>query len=324
MTRKFAPPPTKFQGSVSAQPKPRAVTKGAVVPAPPTRFGAVASVQAKCPPDIVAPAGNGRVVQAMMFGQNFQEEQASPAELMAAFGERIRFSAAMSDFLVSEFPPDNAFAEPEEMEGIDEEPVYQQAPQFDFSKLFLQQKVEPVWQNSSIQMAGKKKGAKKHIGVTDGTYKPGKKFIESPSSKKAYIVHKYDNRDFYYQKDASGRVTEMQGTLRHVIAKRQKTGKVKNKRKDDHSSHLIAHSLGGDPKFTDNYVSMKASINSQGGEWHQMEHYVRERLKKANSKAYMACILEYNGTAKGRPSRIRVSVYFNRIPYKVDFTINTP
>lgn len=324
MTRKFAPPPTKFGGS-SAQSKPQTVTKGAAVPPPPTRFGAVSLVQAKRQPDRAAPAGGGRVVQAMMFGQNFQEEQASPAELMAVFGERIRFSAAMSDFLVSEFPPDDAFAEPEEMEGIDEEPVYQQAPQFDFSNLFLQQKKAPGWQNCAIQMAAKKKKvAKKHVGVTDKTYVPGKKFIDSPSSKKTYLVHQYDGRDFYYKKDATNRVTEMHGTLRHVIAKRQKTGKVKNKRKNDHSSHLIAHSLGGDPKFTDNYVSMKDSINSHGGEWHQMEHYVRERLKKANSKAYMACVLEYNGTAKGRPSRIRVSVYFNRIPYKVDFTINTP
>jgi hypothetical protein len=139
-----------------------------------------------------------------------------------------------------------------------------------------------------------------------------------------YTTHPYSNRNYFYQQDNTGRITKYQGRLSYVKGGRSATKKTKNKRVNDDNAHLIAHSLGGNPKFALGYVAMARVINQRGGDWYRMESYIRRRLVMKNSKVYMATKPHYPTPTMKRPDYIEVSVYFNRSPYKIKFRINTP
>lgn len=114
------------------------------------------------------------------------------------------------------------------------------------------------------------------------------------------------------------------GPLHYVQGGRVGTKKTKNKRVADENAHLIAHSIGGDPRFTLGYVAMKRNINRDNGHWYMMERYIRDRLKAKGSKVYMAVKPHYPSDTMKRPDYILISVYFNRAPYKISFKILTP
>jgi hypothetical protein len=139
-----------------------------------------------------------------------------------------------------------------------------------------------------------------------------------------YNTHNYGGRTYYHQSDARGRITKYQGPLTYVQGGRVATIKTKNKRKTDQNGHLIAHSVGGDPHFALGYVAMNKQINSAGGDWGRMEGYIRSRLQQTGIMVYMAVKPNYPSATMHRPDSVRVSVYFNRSPFKVTFNINTP
>lgn len=139
-----------------------------------------------------------------------------------------------------------------------------------------------------------------------------------------YTTHAYSNRSYYYQQDNSGRITKYQGRLAYVKGGRSATKKTRNKRVNDDNAHLIAHSLGGNPKFALGYVAMARTINQRGGAWYKMEGYIRARVQQKGTKVYMATKPHYPTPTMKRPDYIDVSVYFNRSPYKIKFRIDTP
>lgn len=141
---------------------------------------------------------------------------------------------------------------------------------------------------------------------------------------KGYLTHTFSGRQYYFKSDAQKRTIRYQGALSVVKGGRTATKKTKNKRKADENAHLIAHSLGGDPYFTQGYVAMSQNINRNNGDWYRMEGYIRNRLKANKTKAYMAVKPHYPTPSIKRPDYIEVSVYFNRAPYKLKFKIPTP
>lgn len=136
----------------------------------------------------------------------------------------------------------------------------------------------------------------------------------------------YGGRNYYWRLDAQNRTDRMEGQIELTDAPRTATKKTRGKRKNDHNGHLIAHSLGGDPKFTAAYVAMARSVNLAGGAWGRMEAYVRRMLSGRSMRAYMVTKPMYPGpgskASKVRPDRILVSVYFSVKPYKAKFVIN--
>ncbi|MBW4632741.1 MAG: DNA/RNA non-specific endonuclease [Iphinoe sp. HA4291-MV1] len=138
------------------------------------------------------------------------------------------------------------------------------------------------------------------------------------------IQHTHDGRTYYSRTDAQGRVTKIAGSLVYTKSKRIGTPKVPYKRKGDHAGHLIAHSFGGPPKFTGNFVAMKKEINLAGGDWGRMEAYIRGRLKAPKTKAWMSVKPVFANDKTKRPSEINVTVKFNRQPYERTFNIQTP
>ncbi|HWS85707.1 MAG TPA: DNA/RNA non-specific endonuclease [Pyrinomonadaceae bacterium] len=189
--------------------------------------------------------------------------------------------------------------------------------------------VQPKMMPGVIQAAKRKQKTRPLPGTvidTDRTGVRAKLNRGTPSAGKIgnYNTHGYGGRTYYHQVDGRGRITKYQGPLRYVSGGRVATVPTKNKRKGDQNGHLIAHSLGGDPKFSLGYVAMKRSINLAGGDWGKMESYVRYRLQQKGIKVYMAVKPSYATATIGRPNSIRVSVYFNRSPFKVIFNIDTP
>ena len=145
----------------------------------------------------------------------------------------------------------------------------------------------------------------------------------NPKSMLNYTRSTHGGRHYYSRKDAAGRVTKFAGGLVYTRTARKSTPKVPYKRKNDQAGHLIAHSFGGPPKFTDNFVAMNKTINSKGGAWGRMESYIRMRLQQSGIKVWMSVKPHYPGIKK-RPDRIAVSLTFNRSPFKVKFNIPTP
>lgn len=137
-------------------------------------------------------------------------------------------------------------------------------------------------------------------------------------------THTYDGRTYYSRTDAQGRVTKIAGSLVYTKSKRKPTPNVPYKRKGDQAGHLIAHSLGGPPKFTANFVAMKRKINSAGGDWGKMEAYIRKRLQAKNTQAWMSVKPVFANDKIKRPSEINVTVKFNRPPKEKTFNIQTP
>jgi hypothetical protein len=136
-------------------------------------------------------------------------------------------------------------------------------------------------------------------------------------------THDYGDRKYYSRTDLQGRVTKIAGPLQYTKSNRVGTLKVPYKRKGDQSGHLIAHSFGGPPKFTHNYVAMKKEINQAGGDWGKMETYIRNRLKAKNTNAWMSVQPVYANDKTKRPSEIKVTVKFNRPPTEKTFNIKT-
>jgi hypothetical protein len=135
----------------------------------------------------------------------------------------------------------------------------------------------------------------------------------------------HGGRTYYHRIDpVTKRTTKFSGPLVYVKGGRVGTPKVAYKRKNDAAGHLIAHSFGGPPKYTGNFVAMDSYINGAGGDWGKMEHYIRQRLKAKSTAAYMSVTPLYaNGTSK-RPTSIVVTAHFNRKPFKKQWTVNTP
>lgn len=146
---------------------------------------------------------------------------------------------------------------------------------------------------------------------------------KKPKHPGKYTSHSYGGRSYYYRRDAQKRVVKISGPLVYTNAKRVATAKVKYKRKTDASGHLIAHSFGGPPKLTENYVAMNKAINSAGGDWGAVEGYIRTRLKQAGIAVWMAVYPEYAGVGQ-RPTKISVRLRFNKSPHVVWFSVDTP
>lgn len=135
--------------------------------------------------------------------------------------------------------------------------------------------------------------------------------------------HTHGGRTYYYRKDASGRTVKIAGSIVHTTAKRSATRKTKNKRKNDANGHLIAHSIGGPPTLTENYVAMDRAINSAGGDWGKVEGYIRTRIQQRGTQAWMAVLPSYPNATMQRPHEIEVRLKFNRSPYSIRFKIPT-
>lgn len=185
--------------------------------------------------------------------------------------------------------------------------------------------------DEDVQRVRKKKTTRRakvvsNIVAEDKTGVRAKLRRGSPSNVGPYTTHAFGGRTYYHQSDTSGRITKYQGRLSFVKGGRSATMKTKNKRKTDQNGHLIAHSFGGDPTFSLGYVAMNKTVNGAGGEWGQMEGYVRKRLQVTSTSAYMAVKPIYPPTQPNmfRPTSVRVSLYFNRSPFKITFLIDTP
>jgi hypothetical protein len=145
---------------------------------------------------------------------------------------------------------------------------------------------------------------------------------KNPGNYTATAVH--GGRTYHHKFDGiSKRTTKFSGPLTYVQGGRKNTPKVAYKRKNDAAGHLIAHSFGGPPQFTGNFVAMNKLINSAGGAWGQMEFYIRKRLKAANTTAYMSVTPNYPNAKSKRPNSISVTAHFNRDPKKKKWTIAT-
>jgi hypothetical protein len=149
---------------------------------------------------------------------------------------------------------------------------------------------------------------------------------QAPNHPKQYsgsVVH--DGRKYHHKFDSTKkRYTKIAGPIRYIKDQRVATPKVPYKRKDDAAGHLIAHSMGGPPKFVGNFVAMNKTINSAGGDWGKMEACIRKRLKARNTTAYMSATPVYPNDQSKRPISIEVTVHFNRKPYKQKWIIPTP
>ena len=167
---------------------------------------------------------------------------------------------------------------------------------------------------SSIKQISKLKYSAKQGGIKTKPKNPHK----------YTFIHTHLKRDYYVQQDSNNRVTKMSGTLAYTTTKRKKTLKVPNKRKGDQSGHLFAHSLGGPHDLGQNYVAMKREVNNAGGEWGQMESYIRKRLKRPGAKAYMSIELFYLSSTIKRPNRAEVHVRFNYKPKDMSWNIQLP
>lgn len=138
-----------------------------------------------------------------------------------------------------------------------------------------------------------------------------------------YMKHKHAGRNYFFRSDANKRVAKIAGPLVYTTTKRFPTLKVAAKRKTDASGHLIAHSLGGPPKLTHNYLAMNRFINSAGGDWGKTEAYIRDRCKVKGTKVWMSVYPRYLNKSK-RPYEIEVRLKFNKKPQNVRFLIDTP
>lgn len=138
-----------------------------------------------------------------------------------------------------------------------------------------------------------------------------------------YTTTAYGGRTYYYRTDPSKRTIKISGPLVYTKGDRKPTAKVPYKRKTDASGHLIAHSFGGPPSLTQNYVAMNKFINSAGGDWGKVEGYIRTRLKQKGIGVWMAVLPQYSGVSK-RPHEIWVRLRFNKSPYVVRFKVLTP
>ena len=165
---------------------------------------------------------------------------------------------------------------------------------------------------------------KKTVGVGDSTFR-GVRKAPRDWKKRKFERLTHGGRDYYHHSEQTGKIfrtRRMEGPIVYTATGRVATVKTKGKRKNDANGHLIAHSFGGPPKFDRNFVAMCAVVNSAGGDWGRMETYVRTRLKQKGIAAYMVTKPDYTGaTCQTRPTRIHVSVYFNKSPYKVKFDI---
>lgn len=148
-------------------------------------------------------------------------------------------------------------------------------------------------------------------------------FKNKPKHPHKYTKSSYQGRHYYHATDAGNRTVKISGALVYTTAKRQPTRNVSYKRKSDVSGHLIAHSFGGPPKLTSNYVAMSRIINAAGGDWGKVEGYIRTRLKQSGIKIWMAVIPQYTGVSK-RPSTIDIRLRFNRSPAVLHFSVPTP
>ncbi|MEM6684605.1 MAG: DNA/RNA non-specific endonuclease [Bacteroidota bacterium] len=144
-----------------------------------------------------------------------------------------------------------------------------------------------------------------------------------PKRLAGYTTQTFGGRTYYTRKDAAGRVIKFAGSVVYTTTPRVATPDVPNKRVKDQSGHLIAHSFGGPTKMKDNFVAMNKTANSKSGSWGKMEGYIRARLKQKGIKAWMSVRPRYAGTIK-RPHNIKVSLTFNRSPYKIGFDVNMP
>lgn len=187
--------------------------------------------------------------------------------------------------------------------------------------------VQPKMMPGAIQLVRKKPKTKPVPGTAtfvDRTGVRAKLARGTPGVPGNYTLHQHSGRNYYYQQDLSGRVTKYQGQCTYVKGGRSATKKTRNKRVNDDNAHLIAHSLGGNPRFALGYVAMSRNINQRGGTWYRMEGYVRGRLTQKGTKVYMATKPHYPTPTLKRPDYIEVSVYFNRSPFKIKFRIDTP
>jgi hypothetical protein len=146
-----------------------------------------------------------------------------------------------------------------------------------------------------------------------------------PKNRRGYATTAHAGRTYYHRHDAaSNRTIKFAGPIIYTQCGRIATPKVSYKRKADHAGHLIAHSFGGPPRFAGNFVAMNKLVNSAGGDWGEMEAYIRKRLKARNTAAYMSVSPQYSDPKTKRPTSIVVTVHFNRDPKKKRFTILTP
>ncbi|MBC8754332.1 DNA/RNA non-specific endonuclease [Kordia sp. YSTF-M3] len=182
-----------------------------------------------------------------------------------------------------------------------------------FGVIQLGKKLTPAKRLEALRRAG-------HVTGISKIKRVGKR---RPKSLGGYAQTTVSGRKYYSRKDPTGRVVKFAGGLKYSKAARKATPKVPYKRKNDAAGHLIAHSFGGPPKFTDNFVAMNKTINSAGGAWGKMEGYIRQRLKQKNIEVWMSVKPHYVGKSK-RPISIGVSLTFNRSPFKVKFNIATP
>ena len=135
----------------------------------------------------------------------------------------------------------------------------------------------------------------------------------------------HDGRTYYHKASKrNNRTKKFSGPIVYTNTARINTPKVRYKRKNDAAGHLIAHSFGGPPTFTGNFVAMNKIVNSAGGDWGKMETYIRKRLKKKSTAAYMSVTPKYADKNSQRPTSIIVTVHFNRAPKWKRWTIATP
>jgi DNA/RNA non-specific endonuclease len=153
---------------------------------------------------------------------------------------------------------------------------------------------------------------------------PGDPFKTRPKRLAGYKHHKHAGRSYWVRFDPQGRVSKVVGNLAYTQAARAATGKVANKRKNDVSAHAIAHSLGAPPDLSENYFALDKAINSAGGDYGKMEHYLRKRMAQNGSNGYMAVNLRYPNDTIRRPHEVVTSARFNRSPSRVIFNINAP
>lgn len=173
-----------------------------------------------------------------------------------------------------------------------------------------------------IQMAKEKNPRLKAMEQPPGKIAGAVK--KQPSSLAGWKTLIYGGRTYFYRMDASARTRKIAGRIEFDSSARLATKKVGNKRKNDASGHLIAHSFGGPPTLTANYVAMSRQVNSAGGNWGIMEAYIRNRLKVPNTAAYMSVTPRYPNPSIKRPNEILVTVHFNRAPKKKRWLIPTP
>lgn len=182
----------------------------------------------------------------------------------------------------------------------------------------VQQINAPAPQQSTQSQSVQREAMRQPIQTAKVKIKP-----KNPGKYTATTMH--DGRTYYHKYDnALGRTIKFSGPIKYVQNPRKNTPKVPYKRKNDAAGHLIAHSFGGPPQFTGNFVAMNKSINGSGGDWGKMESHIRRRLQARNTTAYMSVTPIYSDNKGKRPTSIKATVRFNRPPYKKLYTIQTP